>query len=158
MTSPATDAETRRHFRAHAFFGLKDSQVVFFSQGALPALTEQGRIIRESPSRLAMAPDGNGGVYMALRAAGVLADMAAQGVEAVDCYCVDNALVRLGDPLFAGFCHSRGLECGETGGRPEQRVQLCQGGGRGRGTHRSWAWLMARSAYKPPSAADSPAC
>ena len=49
--------------------------MVFFSQGALPALTEQGRIIMEGPSRLAMAPDGNGGVYVALRAAGVLADM-----------------------------------------------------------------------------------
>jgi UDP-N-acetylglucosamine/UDP-N-acetylgalactosamine diphosphorylase len=119
MTSPATDAATRKHFRDHAFFGLKESQVAFFSQGALPALTEQGRIIREAPSRLAMAPDGNGGVYMALRAGGVLRDMAAHGVEALDCYCVDNALVRLGDPLFAGFCHAKGVECGAcwlTGG------------------------------------------
>ena len=48
------------------------SQVVFFSQGALPALTEGGQIIMEGPSRLAMAPDGNGGVYMAMRAEGVL--------------------------------------------------------------------------------------
>lgn len=89
-------------------------QVLFFSQGALPALTEDGRIIREAPARLAMAPDGNGGVYMALRASGALADMAAHGVEAVDCYCVDNALVRLGDPLFVGYCHERGIECGEA--------------------------------------------
>ena len=117
MTSPATDAATRKHFRDHAFFGLREAQVAFFSQGALPALTEQGRIIRESACRLSMAPDGNGGVYMALRAAGVLADMAAHGVEAVDCYCVDNALVRLGDPLFTGFCHSRGVQCGECLGR-----------------------------------------
>ena len=117
MTSPATDEETKKHFRAHAFFGLKESQVVFFSQGALPAMTEQGRIIREAPARLAMAPDGNGGVYVALRASGVLADMAAHGVLAVDCYCVDNALVRLGDPLFAGYCHTKGVECGEWVGR-----------------------------------------
>lgn len=58
----------------HAFgspaTGLPHPQVVFFSQGALPALTEGGRIIMEGPSRLAMAPDGNGGVYMALRAQG----------------------------------------------------------------------------------------
>ncbi|EFN54432.1 hypothetical protein CHLNCDRAFT_31829 [Chlorella variabilis] len=125
MTSPATDAATRKHFRDHAFFGLREAQVAFFSQGALPALTEQGRIIRESACRLSMAPDGNGGVYMALRAAGVLADMAAHGVEAVDCYCVDNALVRLGDPLFTGFCHSRGVQCGArvvAKAYPEEKV------------------------------------
>ncbi|PRW59645.1 UDP-N-acetylglucosamine diphosphorylase 2-like isoform B [Chlorella sorokiniana] len=125
MTSPATDAETKKHFRSNGFFGLKESQVVFFSQGALPALTEGGRIIMEGPSRLAMAPDGNGGVYMALRAEGVLADMAAHGIEAVDCYCVDNALVRLADPTWVGFCHSRGIECGArvvAKAYPEEKV------------------------------------
>lgn len=81
--------------------------------------------------------------------------MAAHGIEAVDCYCVDNALVRtlllgsfaawsllcwlgttlhlahrlllslsplpacplqvrLADPTWVGFCHSRGIECGES--------------------------------------------
>lgn len=112
MTSPATDGETKKHFKDNAFFGLKEAQVVFFSQGALPAMTEEGAIIRESSAKLAMAPDGNGGVYMALRSAGILSDMAAHGVEAVDCYCVDNAAVRLGDPLFVGYCHTKGIECG----------------------------------------------
>jgi len=113
MTSRATDDATRAFFKEHAFFGLDPAQVMFFSQGMLPALTQEGRVIMEAPGKLAMAPDGNGGVYVALRAAGVLADMEANGVEAVDCYCVDNALVRLGDPLFAGFCKESGVECGE---------------------------------------------
>lgn len=43
---------------------------------------------------------------------GVLDDMARNGVECVDCLSVDNALVRLGDPLFAGYCHEMGAECG----------------------------------------------
>lgn len=30
------------------------------------------------------------------------------GVECVDCYCVDNLLARVGDPLFVGYCHSQG--------------------------------------------------
>ncbi|PSC69582.1 UDP-N-acetylglucosamine diphosphorylase 1-like isoform B [Micractinium conductrix] len=111
MTSPPTDAETKKHFRDHAFFGLRESQVFFFSQGALPAMTLTGAVIQETPSKLAMAPDGNGGVYVALRASGALADMAAHGVEAVDCFSVDNALVRLGDPLFVGFCAESGVEC-----------------------------------------------
>lgn len=43
---------------------------------------------------------------------GVLADMAAHGVEAVDCCAVDNVLAPLGDPLFAGHCTAAGAECG----------------------------------------------
>ena len=137
MTSGATDAETKRHFRDQGFFGLAESQVVFFQQGMLPAMSDAGRIVMSTPSTLAMAPDGNGGVYTALRSSGVLADMAAHGVEAIDCYCVDNALVRLGDPLFAGFCHERGVECGawsvwgaSSGRAPawgEERVQWLVG-------------------------------
>ncbi len=79
----------------------------------LPALTEDGKIIMDSETSPALAPDGNGGVYVALHASGALADMAAHGVEAVDCYSVDNALVRPGDPLFAGFCAASGIDCGE---------------------------------------------
>lgn len=100
MTSPATDEATRRHFEESSFFGLKPSQVVFFQQGVLPALTEAGKVIMESRSKLAMAPDGNGGVYVALRKSGVLDDMAAHSVEAVDCYCVDNALVTVLLPMY----------------------------------------------------------
>ena len=36
----------------------------------------------------------------------------AHSVQAVDCYCVDNALAKLGDPTFLGFCVSRGAEVG----------------------------------------------
>src|SRR5258708_516452 len=36
MTSPATDAETRRFYAENKFFGLPDSDVWFFSQGTMP--------------------------------------------------------------------------------------------------------------------------
>ena len=56
------------------------------------------------PSRLAIAPDGNGGVYAALKASKLLEDMAARGVKYLDCFGVDNALVRVADPAFFGYC------------------------------------------------------
>ena len=37
--------------------------------------------------------------------------MRRRGVECVQLYCVDNILVRVGDPLFVGYCLSRGAEC-----------------------------------------------
>ena len=59
---------------------------------------------------MAKAPDGNGGLYRALRDGGALADMAARGVAALDVVCVDNALARAGDPEFLGACWAAGAE------------------------------------------------
>lgn len=42
MTSPFTHADTLSHFESHNFFGLSKEQVIFFQQGSLPCLTEQG--------------------------------------------------------------------------------------------------------------------
>ena len=125
MTSHATDEPTRTFFQENKFFGLDPNQVVFFSQGMLPALHEDGRVILESPGKISLSPDGNGGLYTALRAAKVLDDMASHGVEAVDCYSVDNALVRLGDPIFAGLCKTKGIQCGArvvAKAYPEEKV------------------------------------
>uniref|UniRef100_A0A1D2A1J4 UDP-N-acetylglucosamine diphosphorylase n=1 Tax=Auxenochlorella protothecoides TaxID=3075 RepID=A0A1D2A1J4_AUXPR len=112
MTSPATDVETRAFFQAHAWFGLDAEQVFFFQQGELPALTPSGEAILAAPGRLALSPDGNGGVYAALRRSGALADMAARGVAALDVWPVDNALAAPLDPAWVGACLAARAELG----------------------------------------------
>ena len=112
MTSPATDKDTKAFFDEKKYFGLQKEQIVFFCQGMLPALTLDGKIILEDNARVSMAPDGNGGVYVALEKHGVLDDMEKHGIDAVDCCSVDNILVRVGDPVFIGYCASYGIECG----------------------------------------------
>ncbi|KAH8072321.1 UTP-glucose-1-phosphate uridylyltransferase [Aureococcus anophagefferens] len=103
MTSAATDAATRPYFAREHYFGLRADQCFFFAQGALPAFDAAGKVLLETPSRVCVAPDGNGGVYGALAASGALADMERRGVAYVSQYCVDNALVKVGDPEFVGF-------------------------------------------------------
>ena len=103
MTSAATDAATRAYFAREDYFGLRADQCFFFAQGALPAFDAAGKVLLEAPSRVCVAPDGNGGVYGALAASGALADMERRGVAYVSQYCVDNALVKVGDPEFVGF-------------------------------------------------------
>ena len=67
--------------------------------------------------QVAKAPDGNGGLYRALQTSGALATMQATGIEALDVYCVDNILARVGDPEFLGCCYSRSTQvsCSTTG-------------------------------------------
>ncbi|KAK9868961.1 hypothetical protein WJX84_011636, partial [Apatococcus fuscideae] len=125
MTSRSTHEATTRFFAEHQYFGLQASQLFFFQQGELPALTEEGQIILASPTQLAMSPNGNGGVYEALHKSGALENMRQHSVEAVDCYSVDNALVRPGSPSFVGHCWHRNTDCGArvvAKAYPEERV------------------------------------
>lgn len=112
MTSPMTDADTRAIFAQHAFFGLAPSDVMFFCQGTLPCLTFDGKIMLESGSAVAEAPDGNGGIYRSLHLSGVIADMQRRGVVGTHVWAVDNAVVRAGDPVFVGYCLDRSADVG----------------------------------------------
>ncbi|CAL0324769.1 unnamed protein product [Lupinus luteus] len=109
MTSPFTDDATHKYFESHKFFGLEAEQVTFFQQGTIPCVSKDGRYIMETPYRVAKAPDGNGGVYSALKSTKLLDDMASKGIKYIDCYGVDNALVRVADPAFLGYFIDKGV-------------------------------------------------
>ncbi|OLL24138.1 UDP-N-acetylglucosamine pyrophosphorylase, partial [Neolecta irregularis DAH-3] len=107
MTSEPTRAQTESFFNRHNHFGLDPANVCFFNQGLLPCLTSDAKIILHDKHAIALAPDGNGGLYRALLTNGVLKDMTDRAIKHVHVYCVDNALVRVADPLFIGFAASR---------------------------------------------------
>ncbi|KAG1326399.1 UDP-N-acetylglucosamine diphosphorylase 2 [Cocos nucifera] len=109
MTSPFTDEATRKYFESHKYFGLETDQVTFFRQGTLPCISRDGRFIMETPYKVAKAPDGNGGLYAALKSSRFLEDMAMRGIKYVDVYGVDNALVRVADPAFLGYFIDKGV-------------------------------------------------
>jgi len=111
MTSASTVKPTTDFFVNNNYFGLNSTDVVVFQQGTLPCFTFEGKIILGNKGELARAPDGNGGLYRALRKDGIIDDMEKRGVEYVQLFCVDNILVRVGDPLFVGYCISKGAEC-----------------------------------------------
>uniref|UniRef100_A0A1J3I712 UDP-N-acetylglucosamine diphosphorylase 2 n=3 Tax=Noccaea caerulescens TaxID=107243 RepID=A0A1J3I712_NOCCA len=108
MTSPFTHEPTQKFFESHKYFGLEQDQVTFFQQGTLPCISKDGKFIMETPFSLAKAPDGNGGVYAALESSRLLEDMASKGIKYVDCYGVDNVLVRVADPTFLGYFIDKG--------------------------------------------------
>merc|ERR1711970_1260911 len=111
MTSASTVGPTKAFFAEHDYFGLNKDNIVVFEQGTLPCFTFEGKIILGEKHKIFRAPDGNGGLYRALRTEGVLQDMKTRGIKYIQLYCVDNILVRVGDPVFIGYCLSKGAEC-----------------------------------------------
>ena len=89
--------------------------------GTLPCLTMDGKVLLDTKSRVAVAPDGNGGLYAALRqpisskpedaTRTVLSDLAARKIKYIHSYCVDNCLVKVADPIFTGYCIHKQSDC-----------------------------------------------
>ena len=105
MTSPGNDAATRAFFAEHDNFGLKADQLMFFKQGQMPAFDRDGNMLLSAKDSLALSPDGHGGSLRALHRSGALADMAANGIDYISYFQVDNPLVSTIDPLFIGLHH-----------------------------------------------------
>jgi UDP-N-acetylglucosamine/UDP-N-acetylgalactosamine diphosphorylase len=110
MTSPLNHDTTVDFFKKHSNFGLKDLH--FFPQGMLPCLDNDGKILMEDNFRVAMAPDGNGGIYPALESCGMLKMMKETGIRYIHVFSIDNALCRPADPTFLGYCITQEADCG----------------------------------------------
>jgi len=103
MTSNDNHDDTVQFFRKNACFGLSPQAVHFFSQGVLPAVSPQGKLILRDEVHLYTSPNGHGGSLKALSDSGLLAQLTGAGYEELF-YCqVDNPLVRIADPVFLGY-------------------------------------------------------
>eukprot|EP00922_Rhytidocystis_sp_ex-Travisia-forbesii_P039072 GHVS01058171.1.p1 GENE.GHVS01058171.1~~GHVS01058171.1.p1 ORF type:complete len:720 (+),score=169.71 GHVS01058171.1:80-2239(+) len=112
MTGEQNRLATESFFEENQFFGLPAADVMFFQQSMIPCFDNQGKFLLEEKCKLATNPNGNGGIFQALKDSGMLADMRSRGVEGVHVFGVDNLLCKTADPTFVGYCHSCNVEVG----------------------------------------------
>lgn len=111
MTSEHTMEPTEAFFKQHNYFGLDGNNVVMFEQGSLPCFEFGGKILLDDKHNISKAPDGNGGIYRALKTQGILDDMVQRGILYLHAHSVDNILIKVADPVFVGYCVQQNSDC-----------------------------------------------
>ena len=124
MTSKQNDNETKAFFEEHNYFGYDKEKIMFFTQGELPVLTENGKIILEN-GRIQTGSNGNGGVYQAMKDHHIIEDMKKKNINWVYICGVDNIMVNPIDPIFLGLTIEKNMLVASKSvvkGYPEERV------------------------------------
>lgn len=112
MTSDLNDVSIRDFFAENNYFNYPANDIFFFEQGLELCITFDGKLIIDSENTLSKAPDGNGGIYSALKSSGAIEDMITRGVKHLHIYGIDNVLTKSVDPAFIGLCIQQDVQCG----------------------------------------------
>lgn len=103
MTSLSNHAETEGFFKKNHFFGLKSSQVHFFTQANLPFLDERGNWCLETPGKIAEGPNGNGDVLDCFFTSQIADLWHGLEIEYIHVVPIDNPLADPLDPELTGY-------------------------------------------------------
>ena len=125
MTGEETDKATREAFRKNRWYD--EAYLHIFKQGTLPAFSTDKQPLLNKDGSIVCLPDGHGGVFKALKQAGLLSLLETKGIQTLSYFQVDNPLVRLDDTLFLGAHLHQKSEFSTkvvTKVHPEERVGL----------------------------------
>jgi UDP-N-acetylglucosamine/UDP-N-acetylgalactosamine diphosphorylase len=111
MTSPATDAPTRRFLDDHDWFGLPPDDRHVFCQATMWAVDDPfERILLAAPDSLFLGPDGHGGMLAAFEKSGCLRHAEQVGLRKLFYGQIDNPLLQVCDELLLGSHDLSGSE------------------------------------------------
>ena len=110
MTSKQNNDETYEFLEKNNYFGYNKKDVILFSQGELPLVDTDGKLLIGKDKLIKLASDGNGGTFSSLRKSGALADMKERGIKWVFIGGVDNALLKMADTTLLGLAISENVQ------------------------------------------------
>lgn len=108
MTSKENDKETKEFFEANNYFGYNKDNIFFFTQGMLPMVLTNGKLVLEEKGYIKEGADGHGGIFRAMINSGVLEDMKRRNIQWIFTCGIDNVLTRFDDMIFLGLVSKSG--------------------------------------------------
>ncbi len=103
MTSEDNDTSTKEYFKAHDFFSYPKDKIKFFTQGKLPLIDLNGKLILQEPYLIKSASNGNGNVFKSMKRHKIIEDLEKKQVKWISFGGIDNVLLKNVDPLFLGL-------------------------------------------------------
>ncbi len=108
MTSTENHEATIRFFEQKNFFGYPRENIFFFSQGNLPLVDTDGKLVLEETYKIKTASNGNGDLFYALKVSGLINNMEQKKIEWLFVGGIDNVLLDPLDSVFIGMTLSSG--------------------------------------------------
>ena len=112
MTSTNNHFETISFFEKNNYFGYDRTNVTFFTQGNLPIIDVNGKLVLSDIHKVLFASNGNGNLFSALRRANLISSMSRQKLQWLFLGGVDNVLLDPLDPIFIGYTINSKCEIG----------------------------------------------
>ena len=103
MTSVENDSKTKDFFELHNFWGYPKDKVKFFTQGKLPIIDLNGKLILQEPYLIKDASNGNGNVFNSMKKHRIINDLENNNISWVSFGGIDNILLKNVDPFFLGL-------------------------------------------------------
>lgn len=134
MTSEENNDEIIEFFEAQNYFGYPKKEVMFFKQGQMPLIDENGKLLIGENKLIKEASDGNGGIFKSLEIHGCLEDMNRRGIKWVFIGSIDNVLLKMADITLIGLAEQRGVDIATKSilkNGPKERVgSICKKDGK----------------------------
>ena len=103
MTSDENDAQTKAFFEENNYWDYPKDAVCFFTQGKLPIITVDKKLILQEPYLVKEAANGNGNVFVSMKNHGILEDLKKKNIKWVSFGGIDNVLLQNVDTFFLGL-------------------------------------------------------
>lgn len=110
MTSEDNNDKIVAFFEENDYFDYPKKDVMFFKQGQMPLIDENGKLLVGENKLIKEASDGNGGIFKSMAIHGCLADMEKRGVKWLFIGSIDNVLLKMVDPTLIGLAEQRGVQ------------------------------------------------